>query len=310
MKILWVALCVLLSASSFGESDSNSIAELLKLAESGDAQAQFKLGKRYGKGDGVATNAVEAVKWYRKAADQGNTDAQFYLGECCFFGCGVATNKEEGVKWLQKSATQGNVYALEFLGDCYEYGIGVEKNEAEAVRLYSELAGQTASSPEKLESKLEAMRRLRVCYMEGRGVKKSMMAAVILQYDIWCKKYPWVPSVSICIVVLLVGLSICDRVRELISEKKLLRKANAGDADAMFRVALNYGPFFYSQEKMEWYRKAAEHGHSEAQFRLGKGYFNGSGVEKDEAEAVKWYRKAAEQGHLGAKIALDELGVR
>ena len=28
---------------------------------------------------------------------------------------------------------------------------------------------------------------------------------------------------------------------------------------------------------------------------------NGSGVAKDDAEAVKWYKKAVEQGHAGAQ---------
>ena len=33
-----------------------------------------------------------------------------------------------------------------------------------------------------------------------------------------------------------------------------------------------------------------------AQFFLGRAYFTGNGVVRDENEAVKWYRKAVEQG--------------
>jgi len=41
-------------------------------AEKGDAQAQCNLGLCYEEGAGVAKDAAEAVKWYRKAADQGH----------------------------------------------------------------------------------------------------------------------------------------------------------------------------------------------------------------------------------------------
>ena len=59
-------------------------------------------------------------------------------------------------------------------------------------------------------------------------------------------------------------------------------------------------------EAVKWYRKAAEQGHANAQYALGKCYYEGEGVTKDYAEAVKWYRKAAEQGHVHAQCVLGE----
>ena len=52
----------------------------------------------------------------------------------------------------------------------------------------------------------------------------------------------------------------------------------------------NYTEAFY------WFKKAAEHGHVDAQCLLGGYYENGKGVSKDLSEAVRWYKKAAEQG--------------
>jgi len=46
----------------------------------------------------------------------------------------------------------------------------------------------------------------------------------------------------------------------------------------------------------EYYRKAAELGHAEAQYSLGTLYKGGAGVPKNYVEAAKWYRIAAEQG--------------
>ena len=57
-------------------------------------------------------------------------------------------------------------------------------------------------------------------------------------------------------------------------------------------------------QAVQWYRKAAEQGDADAQFKLGWMYRNGRGVEADDAQAMQWYRKAAEQGHTHAKAAL------
>ena len=56
------------------------------------------------------------------------------------------------------------------------------------------------------------------------------------------------------------------------------------------------------------YCKAAEQGHSQAQYNLGLCYANGCGVAKNPSEAVKWYRKAAQQGVQEAKVKLSDLG--
>jgi len=52
-------------------------------------------------------------------------------------------------------------------------------------------------------------------------------------------------------------------------------------------------------------RPLAEQGDAKAQFYLGVMYTLGSGVLKDDKEAVKWYRKAAEQGLADAQYNLS-----
>lgn len=54
-------------------------------------------------------------------------------------------------------------------------------------------------------------------------------------------------------------------------------------------------------------RKAAEQGDAKAMYNLGACYFDGTGVKRDEAEAMKWCRKAAELGHEMAKETLSLL---
>ena len=55
---------------------------------------------------------------------------------------------------------------------------------------------------------------------------------------------------------------------------------------------------------MEWYRKAAEQGSTDAQFNLIIMYENGWGVDKNDSSAVQWYREAAEKGHDDAQFNL------
>ena len=60
------------------------------------------------------------------------------------------------------------------------------------------------------------------------------------------------------------------------------------------------------QQAVLWYRKAAEQGHTDAQYELGWMYDRGVAVDEDDQQAVLWYRKAAEQGHAVAEHELAE----
>ena len=57
-------------------------------------------------------------------------------------------------------------------------------------------------------------------------------------------------------------------------------------------------------EAVVWYRKAAEQGNADAQYKLGLCYENGKGVRQDYTEAVKWYRIAVNRGNGMAELCL------
>jgi TPR repeat protein len=91
-------------------------------------------------------------------------------------------------------------------------------------------------------------------------------------------------------------------------EPALMAKANAGNADAEFRVGTQYelGARVKKDpaQAADWYRKAAEKGDLRAQHSLGVLYESGSGVPADAATAAGWYRKAAEKGFAPAQFSL------
>jgi hypothetical protein len=108
---------------------------------------------------------------------------------------------------------------------------------------------------------------------------------------------------------------------------ELRKKAEAGDVSAMVELGHAYedgrswrsgsgGKFggiaieetFVEFDKAaEWYRKAAEQGHAEAQVRLGLLYKKGTGVQKDLAKALEWFEKAAAQGYIDAQYRVGEM---
>ena len=89
------------------------------------------------------------------------------------------------------------------------------------------------------------------------------------------------------------------------------RSAEQGYTEAQY----NLGRCYYNGEGVSqdytqavyWWRKAAEQGYSDAQYYLGFAYYCGVGVSADGTQAVYWWRKAAEQGHRMAINSLSNI---
>ncbi|MBF0161556.1 MAG: sel1 repeat family protein, partial [Magnetococcales bacterium] len=89
-------------------------------------------------------------------------------------------------------------------------------------------------------------------------------------------------------------------------------KAEQGDAVSQWRLGVDYlegrGGMPQDTGKAEfWLRKAAEQGLAKAQYRLGRLYDKGQGVDQDLPGAAAWYRQAAEQGVTAAQNNLGNL---
>jgi len=98
--------------------------------------AQYKLGIKYERGDGVPRNATKAAQLYCEAADQGYAKAQYNLGVMYLKGRGVTKNETEAVAWFRKAAEQGLAEAQYNLGLAYATGVGVAKNATAGLAWY------------------------------------------------------------------------------------------------------------------------------------------------------------------------------
>jgi hypothetical protein len=113
-------------------------AEFLKtrrIAEHGDANAQFQLGAMYELGlRGAPKDETIAAEWYRKAAEQGDPRAQHSLGHMYQHGRGgLRQDKDTAMEWYAQAAEQGHLGARKNL----DAMLGEQEDGQETPRRYS-----------------------------------------------------------------------------------------------------------------------------------------------------------------------------
>jgi len=135
--------------------------EYVRLAQTGDAQAQFNVffgcidgfinnGKSnyresiYGNLDKslIKEHCTDPIAWGILSANQGSSQAQYYLGRYYLHGKGVEKDIEQALYWFRLNTEhQSHGGAEDYLGDAYKNGDGVEKDIDQAIYWY-ELAAK------------------------------------------------------------------------------------------------------------------------------------------------------------------------
>lgn len=105
----------------------------MKLAEKGNAEAQFKVGEMYETGFGVKEDKAEAANWTTKAADQGHETAGFKLLYWDIEKNGVTDANKGKIADLKAKANEGNPQAQYYVGKMYSRGVGEKRNSNKAI---------------------------------------------------------------------------------------------------------------------------------------------------------------------------------
>jgi len=168
---------------------------------------------------------------------------------------------------LQDAANQSAAATWSAAQACWEGTHGMARNERQAMNLLLSLTVGPTN-----EYSASAMKQLATLYFEGRGVDADASQGVA-----WLQR----------------------------------AHTDCADDEAAHDLALVYEHGKHGIEidvvaAVEWFRKAAEHGHVEAMAELGLCYELGLAVEQSDEQALDWYMKAAEQGHLTAKYSVGE----
>jgi TPR repeat protein len=304
------------------QNAEEQLAKVRTAADAGDANAMVNLGNAYSKGEGVAKDLSEAVRWYRKAAEAGHSEAMVNLGYRYGSGEGVEKDLAEELRWYRKAAEAGNAMAMFNLAVVYHNGEGVEKDLNESARWCRKAAEA---------GHLEAMFNLAAAYATGEGVPKNAEQAVG-----WYRKAAGAGHTD-AMVNLGYQYKKGEGVSKDLSEAiRWYRKAaDAGNAKAMFNLGLacenGEGVPKDAGEATQWYRKAAKAGDVDAMWRLvdqfetalehraealekgrtDDGAKEGSdAITKDGKEALQLLRKAADHVDARAAAFLSEFNRR
>ncbi|KAF9159544.1 hypothetical protein DFQ26_006417 [Actinomortierella ambigua] len=142
---------------------------LLTNANTGDAEAELSLARKYASGNGVERNETEAFKWYLQAAEHGSLEATYKTAEYYRHGFGVEKNEATAVHWMQLAAERGHHIAQNGLGWMLRNGEGVEQNYDKAISWFRRSAEQGFAP---------AQNNLGWMYQSGSGTQQDYGLAV------------------------------------------------------------------------------------------------------------------------------------
>lgn len=249
-------------------------------------QAQFALGQHYQYND----QFTEAKYWFEQAAQHEHSDAQFFLGLQNERGQPSPQDMPQAIVWYEKAIEQNNDKALYNLGILYANG---SVNQTKDWQSAFELWQQAAQHGSYL-----AKQRLAQLYHTGQlaTVPQDYLQAAILYEQGYAQSN---------------GSGSPKHIKLLAKTAKnfpeLLQKAENGDPIAQYLVGAEYMTGLGIDRNiplaLEWYTKAAEQNHLDAQLSLGSRYE----MSGDSQQAVFWYEKAAQQNSNDARYELGNL---
>jgi len=85
-----------------------SLADLQKLADQGDPEAQYQMGVRFHNGEDFPQDDAQAMQWFLRAAEQGHPTAQSALGAYYWAGRGVPEDLTKAYFWSEIALAEGD----------------------------------------------------------------------------------------------------------------------------------------------------------------------------------------------------------
>lgn len=268
-----------------------------------DPNALLRLGKLFLNGRGMETpSEVMALSYFQQASQHGSVDSRYHLGMMHLLGRGMEKpNLDLAFSLLKEAADEGHEKASEKVGILSQFRLGTTQNFEEVRKAYEK--SNTANS-------LYHLGRL---YKRGLGVERDPLHALSLWEQAADLGNPFAAYRA--------GKAYLKMWKENNEGGAGLWEEGADDAQKAYRYLNQASEFLpdamyllgYLQKKgigcdedailaMESYKKAAERGHVDAQFKVGL-YVEVCANEGWESESFSWYEKAALQGHEKAQSA-------
>ena len=318
------------------ETSAQMAVRLAKAGESGDIDAQYKLGVFYFAGvDGIARNDVKARYWIKKAADQGHAVSAGQYGYMLQKGIGGAVDEQGATPYFLKAAQMGDSYAKGWyalntvlandnanmakatayaveaadagdltaqilLGSVIYYNDGPNQDNAKSFKYLNQAVAQNSGM---------AMRFLGKWYVNGGdGVTRDVPKGVgMMERSAALGDTPAMIQLS-----RLYGFGFDGIVKSEAKAVTYLRQAVAkNDGEAMgiladFHYFARFGVIENKAEALSLYRRGAELGDTESQSNYAGLLYEGVLTPKDLQGSISYTRKAAEGGNGLSQVRLGK----
>lgn len=239
------------------EFTNNSIEDLYKQAQNNNSYAQYMLGKKYLKGDGVKQDGEYGVRWLFRAIKQNNNYAQYLLGKAILKGeylpmdNNLPLDIDSAVELLLKSSDQGNELASYTLGKAFIEGDLLPQDISAGFELLLKASEKDC---------VPALYYLGKMFYKGIGVTKGIDTAIYYF-------------------------------------EKAVKDNNSYAAYNLGKIYSSEEGHIDINKAIYYFRIAANDNNTFAEYQLGKIYLYGYGVEKDYDIAMYYLHLSAEHGN-------------
>jgi TPR repeat protein len=311
------------------------------------ANAAWQVGDWYQVGLGEPKNPALANQWWQRSARLGNTHASYRLGLMCqeqhqgklvnecldwFEQAAKREHAEsqlvlarwyskqpgadaDAIKWLERAAELGNRDAQFLLGERYAQGKGVVKRPDRAQRWNDKAAAQQQPDALLLQAKQAAPSNAFAAYQRAANAGSAEAELWLGMAYLAGKQVPTDPALGRYWLELAAGHGSHEAEYQLSLQQVdqeqqlhwLTRAADGGVTKAWFELAeLQHKQGTLEQARAS-YAKAAQQGHTAAQYVYGEMLRLGQGGKENYALALKQYRLAAQQGDRMAQYRMGTL---
>ena len=255
-----------------------------RAAEQNDLPTLAQLGMLYQRGEGVRPDWKAAHRLLKQAAEGGNAYAMREFAFMVLDGRGQPANLNEALQWYRKAAEAGEASAAQMVGVIHEYYLQ-PPNLGEALRWYQR-AADTGNAA--------AMYSLSTIHGDGRGVPQDKAAE-----QAWLDKAMAAGSGAAYQEMARRALRQAPP-DQAAAEQWLERGALAGDGACAYQLSRHRTGATDDDAAVRWLRRGAELRNPNACFGLYERTERGEGVPRDAAESERLLRCAAEYGHAEA----------
>ena len=238
-----------------------------------------------------------AAELFIKSAKLGNTLAKYQLGKIFYLGEHLSKNIDYALRWLEEACEDKNQYAEYLLGKIYLVGDDVKQDAERAEELLKRAAFQ---------GNKYAQYTLGKAFLDGKVIAQSIPEAIQLLKASADQDFP--QSEYLLGKLLYEGKLIEQDIPRAIEYlEKAAERQNAYAAYLAGKIRMTEETVKDIEKAIRNFEIAANNGNDYAEFQLGRLFYFGKEVPKDEVKGMEWLKSSAEHGNEYAAKVIESI---